>query len=98
MQIRPVDQCVPGVDHCDPMMVRGFDGSKFPTELFGHELGTSEYSVGKLATMWVSTPAARCELCSSWQPECSGGIRNRPKSLLLGRPPEMQSPEVASTK
>merc|ERR1711908_96629 len=53
--IRPVDQCVPGVDHCDPMMVRGFDGSKFPTELFGHELGTSEYSVGKLATMWVSS-------------------------------------------
>ena len=108
LQIRPVDQCVPGnpalptgdpaVDHCKPMMVRGFDGNRFPTELFGHELGTSNFSEGKLATLWVSAPAARCKLCSSWQPAPSGGIRNRPKPLPLDRPPEAQSPEVASAK
>jgi hypothetical protein len=50
--IRPVDQCVPGLDHCEPLIVEGFDGVKFPTELFGHELGSSEFSQGKRANLW----------------------------------------------
>ena len=49
------DQCDAGVDHCDPLVVDGYQGSSImPATLFDSELGSDEHGEGSTAVVYVS--------------------------------------------
>ena len=49
------DQCDAGVDHCDPLVVEGYQAGKaLPATLFGSEVGSDEHGEGSTAVVYVS--------------------------------------------
>ena len=49
------DQCDAGVDHCDPLVVEGYQAGKaLPAPLFGSEVGSDEHGEGSTAVVYVS--------------------------------------------
>ena len=48
------DQCDAGVDHCDPLVVDGYQGSSImPATLFDSELGSDEHGEGSTAVLFA---------------------------------------------
>ena len=48
------DQCDAGVDHCDPLVVDGYQGSSImPATLFDSELGSDEHGEGSTAVLYI---------------------------------------------
>ena len=48
------DQCDAGVDHCDPLVVEGYQGGKtMPATLFGSEFGSDEHGEGSTVVLYI---------------------------------------------
>ena len=78
------DQCDAGVDHCDPLVVDGYQGSSImPATLFDSELGSDEHGEGSTAVLFaggvgkVQLRNTGCALASSSHGPTVAGLVGR---------------------